>query len=122
MLFSVLIQSFGCNSPEELVNGVDLLSVKDNGRSFLSSSLEAEQRLLRQMGWNETEEDEYVITEDDKKEFQKLTNQVWLKAFLNVYPTWKRCLLSFDWLKATSMRKSVRIRLTIQHQFARLAH
>lgn len=68
-------QSFGCNSPEELVNGVDLLSVKDNGRSFLSSSLEAEQRLLRQMGWNETEEDEYVITEDDKKEFQKLTNQ-----------------------------------------------
>lgn len=69
-------QVFGCNSPEELVNGVDLLSVKDNGRSFLSSSLEAEQRLLRQMGWTETEEDEYVITEDDKKEFQKLTNQV----------------------------------------------
>ena len=63
-----------------MVNGVDLLSVKDNGRSFLSSSLEAEQRLLRQMGWNETEEDEYVITEDDKKEFQKLTNQVSLKV------------------------------------------
>uniref|UniRef100_A0A0L8GJQ6 Uncharacterized protein n=1 Tax=Octopus bimaculoides TaxID=37653 RepID=A0A0L8GJQ6_OCTBM len=68
-------QNYVCNSPQELVNGIDLLSMKDNSTSLLSSSLEAEQRLLREMGWNETEE-EYVITEDDKKEFQKLTNQV----------------------------------------------
>ncbi|GAB1608287.1 uncharacterized protein LOC115214039 isoform X1 [Argonauta hians] len=67
-------RNYICNSPQELVNGIDLLSMKDNGTSLLSSSLEAEQRLLREMGWNETEE-EYIITEDDKKEFQKLTNQ-----------------------------------------------
>ncbi|CAI9726206.1 1 isoform X2 [Octopus vulgaris] len=67
-------ENYVCNSPQELVNGIDLLSMKDNSTSLLSSSLEAEQRLLREMGWNETEE-EYIITEDDKKEFQKLTNQ-----------------------------------------------
>ncbi|XP_052825487.1 vasculin-like isoform X2 [Octopus bimaculoides] len=71
-------QNYVCNSPQELVNGIDLLSMKDNSTSLLSSSLEAEQRLLREMGWNETEE-EYVITEDDKKEFQKLTNQNYQK-------------------------------------------
>ncbi len=28
------------------------------------------------MGWNEADEEEYVITEDDMKEFQNLTKQV----------------------------------------------
>jgi len=60
----------------DLVNGVDNLSVADDG-SNLSSSLEAEQRLLREMGWNEDDE-EYEITEDEKKEFQNLSKQVQL--------------------------------------------
>ncbi|XP_036360915.1 vasculin isoform X5 [Octopus sinensis] len=75
--------NYVCNSPQELVNGIDLLSMKDNSTSLLSSSLEAEQRLLREMGWNETEE-EYIITEDDKKEFQKLTNQNYQKFGCNI--------------------------------------
>ena len=33
-------------------------------------------RLLKEMGWNETDDEEYVITEDDMKEFQNLTKQV----------------------------------------------
>ena len=28
------------------------------------------------MGWNEADEEEYVITEDDMKEFQNLSKQV----------------------------------------------
>lgn len=60
---------------EELVNGVDSLGLHDNG-THLSSSLEAEQRLLREMGWNEADEEEYEITEDDMKEFQNLSKQV----------------------------------------------
>lgn len=46
---------------------IERLSVTST--DHLSSSLEAEQRLLREMGWKETdeEEEEYVITEDDKK-------------------------------------------------------
>ena len=33
-------------------------------------------RLLREMGWNEADQEEYEITEDEKKEFQNLTKQV----------------------------------------------
>ncbi|CAH1774536.1 unnamed protein product [Owenia fusiformis] len=60
---------------EKLVNGVDSLSVKPEYH-MLSSSLEAEQRLLREMGWNEADQEEYVITEDEMKEFQNLTKQI----------------------------------------------
>jgi len=28
------------------------------------------------MGWNETDDEEYVITEDEKREFEKLSKQV----------------------------------------------
>ncbi|KAK2183752.1 hypothetical protein NP493_297g03009 [Ridgeia piscesae] len=56
---------------EPLVRGINDLSMSSVERSLLSSSLEAEQRLLREMGWNDDEE-EYVITEDDLREFQKL--------------------------------------------------
>ena len=34
-------------------------------------------RLLREMGWDEdNEDDDYVITEDDVREFQKLSSQI----------------------------------------------
>ena len=33
-------------------------------------------RLLREMGWNEADQEEYEITEDEKKEFQNLSKQV----------------------------------------------
>ncbi|XP_052775113.1 vasculin-like isoform X2 [Mya arenaria] len=60
---------------EELMNGVSGLNLSDHS-STLSSSLEAEQRLLREMGWNEADEEEYEITEDDMKEFANLSKQV----------------------------------------------
>lgn len=60
---------------EDLTNGFDDLSVSTEN-SNLSSSLEAEQRLLREMGWNEADDEEYEITEDDMKEFQNLSKQV----------------------------------------------
>ncbi|XP_060591040.1 vasculin-like protein 1 isoform X2 [Ruditapes philippinarum] len=60
---------------EDIVNGVDGLGLHEDD-SNLSSSLEAEQRLLREMGWNEADEEDYEITEDDMKEFQNLTKQV----------------------------------------------
>lgn len=59
----------------ELVNGIDRLGVEEGGH-LLSSSLEAEQRLLREMGWNEADQEEYEITEDEKKEFQNLSKQM----------------------------------------------
>lgn len=65
----------GSGESEELVNGVSSLGIHDNG-SHLSSSLEAEQRLLREMGWNEADDEDYEITEDEMKEFQNLTKQV----------------------------------------------
>ncbi|KAJ8305738.1 hypothetical protein KUTeg_016283 [Tegillarca granosa] len=58
---------------EGLRNGVDSIDVSSN--NVLSSSLEAEQRLLRAMGWNELDEEEYEITEDDKKKFQDLCSK-----------------------------------------------
>ncbi|KAL3868179.1 hypothetical protein ACJMK2_041011 [Sinanodonta woodiana] len=66
------------NKPGEnlLVNGIDNLEIEEaNDSSVLSSSLEAEQRLLREMGWNEADEEEYEITEDDMKEFQNRSKQ-----------------------------------------------
>lgn len=33
-------------------------------------------RLLREMGWDEADQEEYEITEDDMKEFQNLSKQV----------------------------------------------
>ncbi|KAL3868124.1 hypothetical protein ACJMK2_040960, partial [Sinanodonta woodiana] len=56
-----------------LLNGTDALE-NANDSSALSSSLEAEHRLLREMGWNEADE-EYEITEDDIKEFQNRLKQ-----------------------------------------------
>ncbi|KAL4237022.1 hypothetical protein ACF0H5_005406 [Mactra antiquata] len=60
---------------DELLNGVDSMGLHDNS-GLLSSSLEAEQRLLREMGWNEADDEEYEITEDDMKAFEDLTKQV----------------------------------------------
>ncbi|XP_074640220.1 vasculin-like protein 1 isoform X2 [Tubulanus polymorphus] len=59
---------------EDLSEKVDHLKIGPS--CLLSSSLEAEQRLLREMGWNEADDEEYVITEDDMKEFQNLSKQV----------------------------------------------
>ncbi|KAH3694677.1 vasculin-like protein 1 [Dreissena polymorpha] len=58
---------------DDVTNGVGALELDD---SNLSSSLEAEQRLLREMGWNEADEETYVITEDDMKEFQTLSKHL----------------------------------------------
>ena len=38
-------------------------------------------RLLREMGWNEADQEEYEITEDEKKEFQNLSKQVTCTGF-----------------------------------------
>lgn len=53
-----------------ITNGIGELEMNDNSEGLLSSSLEAEQRLLKEMGWTESDEEEYEITEDEKKEFQ----------------------------------------------------
>ena len=39
-------------------------------------------RLLREMGWNEADQEEYEITEDEKKEFQNLSKQVMCVFYL----------------------------------------
>ncbi|XP_063404258.1 vasculin-like protein 1 isoform X1 [Mytilus trossulus] len=56
---------------DQLTNGVERLAMDDSS-NMLSSSLEAEQRLLKEMGWNETDQEDYEITEADKKMFQDL--------------------------------------------------
>lgn len=63
-------------SDEHRVNGVDIskLSFSDEKEnSILSSSLEAEERLLREMGWKEevSDDENYApLTEDELKEFR----------------------------------------------------
>lgn len=61
---------------DKVVNGIDDIHVSPVEEKLLSSSLEAEQRLLREMGWNEADEEEYEITEDDMKEFYNLSKQM----------------------------------------------
>ena len=56
-------------------------------------------RLLKEMGWNETDDEEYVITEDDMKEFQNLTKQVrtyvWKELFRRLACRGITCILVF---------------------------
>jgi len=59
---------------ESIVNGLHDMSLA--AEHMLSSSLEAEQRLLKEMGWNEADDEEYEITEDDRKEFQNLSQKI----------------------------------------------
>lgn len=58
------------------VNHVDSLTINPGSsspmRAELSSSLEAERRLLREMGWQE-DKDEKPLTEDELREFQAIT-------------------------------------------------
>lgn len=67
------------------MNGIDItkLTVSDSEeKSVLSSSLEAEERLLREMGWKEecSDDDNYApITEDEMREFRDLTEKYPLK-------------------------------------------
>ncbi|MBN3302209.1 GPBL1 protein, partial [Amia calva] len=59
-------------------NGVSL-SLSDSDTEHLSSSLEAEHRLLKAMGWQEYPENDdnfLPLTEDEMKEFQVKTEQV----------------------------------------------
>ncbi|KAL5017052.1 hypothetical protein ScPMuIL_006641 [Solemya velum] len=65
-------QEGNCDTP--LRKSVEEMHVSE--RKLLSSSLEEEQRLLRMMGWKETDDEEYEITEDDMKYFQNLSKQV----------------------------------------------
>lgn len=64
---------------QEATSGVGRLSLGDSAAAEhtpLSSSLEAEQRLLREMGWKEevSDDDAYApLTEDELREFQYLT-------------------------------------------------
>ncbi|KAK3089228.1 hypothetical protein FSP39_001937 [Pinctada imbricata] len=60
---------------DKLSNGVDNLHLEESSQSLLSSSLEAEQRLLKEMGWTENDDEDYEITEDDKKKFQDLCSK-----------------------------------------------
>ena len=41
-------------------------------------------RLLKEMGWTEEDEEEYVITEDEKKEMQKNIQRVSCKKLFQV--------------------------------------
>lgn len=67
------------------VNGMNCKRVADEGggteKPVLSSSLEAEQRLLREMGWKEEgsgdEDDVYApLTEDEMREFENLSKKI----------------------------------------------
>uniref|UniRef100_A0A8D0HCK2 Vasculin n=1 Tax=Sphenodon punctatus TaxID=8508 RepID=A0A8D0HCK2_SPHPU len=54
----------------------------------LSSSLEAEHRLLKEMGWQEDSENDETcapLTEDEMREFQVISEQVRLKTYLFVF-------------------------------------
>lgn len=42
----------------------------------LSSSLEAEQRLLREMGWSEDDDENPPITEEEMREIQQLSKHI----------------------------------------------
>ncbi|XP_035217193.1 vasculin-like isoform X2 [Stegodyphus dumicola] len=72
------------NSPSEEnhVNGIDIskLSFSDEReKSFLSSSLEAEERLLREMGWKEevSDDENYApLTEDELREFRDRSEKI----------------------------------------------
>lgn len=65
---SPLLPSRRRRHPSSVSSGASLPSVDD---SQLSSSLEAEQRLLREMGWEEEEEeDDWQISEDEVREVQ----------------------------------------------------
>ncbi|XP_023674510.1 vasculin-like protein 1 [Paramormyrops kingsleyae] len=60
------------------------LSDSDNEPQFLSSSLEAEHRLLKAMGWQEHPENDesfQPLTEDELKEFQTKTEQLKKNSF-----------------------------------------
>ncbi|XP_048845801.1 vasculin-like protein 1 isoform X2 [Brienomyrus brachyistius] len=60
------------------------LSDSDNEPQFLSSSLEAEHRLLKAMGWQEHPENDesfQPLTEDELKEFQTKTEQLKNSSF-----------------------------------------
>ncbi|XP_064624357.1 vasculin-like [Lineus longissimus] len=61
---------------EDLRSSMETLKIDESGTDLLSSSLEAEQRLLREMGWKDEDDEEYVITEDDMKEFKNLSEQM----------------------------------------------
>ncbi|XP_054707865.1 vasculin-like isoform X2 [Uloborus diversus] len=64
------------NSEDHPVNGIDISKLSFNDekeKSFLSSSLEAEERLLREMGWKEevSDDENYApLTEDELREFR----------------------------------------------------
>ncbi|XP_013784208.1 vasculin-like [Limulus polyphemus] len=70
---------------EHCVNGINIekISIKDEEESedtnMLSSSLEAEERLLREMGWKEEclDDDDYApLTEEELQEFHNLTQKL----------------------------------------------
>ncbi|XP_022248820.1 vasculin-like protein 1 [Limulus polyphemus] len=76
---------FELHKRENYVNGINIekMSVKDDEESedinMLSSSLEAEERLLREMGWKEEclDDDNYApLTEEELKEFHSLTQKL----------------------------------------------
>ncbi|XP_042896034.1 vasculin isoform X2 [Parasteatoda tepidariorum] len=72
-------ESMESPSEEPHVNGIDISKLSfndsdDREKSFLSSSLEAEERLLREMGWKEevSDDENYApLTEDELREFQE---------------------------------------------------
>ncbi|XP_033737952.1 vasculin-like protein 1 isoform X1 [Pecten maximus] len=64
-------KAFEDGNVEKISNGVETIDFSDAENGLLSSSLEAEQRLLKSMGWNEADVEEYEITEDEKKKFQE---------------------------------------------------
>ncbi|XP_055933832.1 vasculin-like isoform X2 [Argiope bruennichi] len=74
--------SLQSSSEEHHVNGIDIskLSLSDEKeRSILSSSLEAEERLLREMGWKEevSDDENYApLTEDELREFRDRSEKI----------------------------------------------
>lgn len=71
---------------EKLVNSVGDLSVEPSPHpSILSSSIEAEERLLKEMGWTEDDE-EYEITEDDMQKFKSMQQLKQQNGFKRTLP------------------------------------
>ena len=62
-----------------MVNGFEELSLEsgggEGGLELLSSSLEAEQRLLREMGWSEDDE-QNAVTEEVMREMQQMSKDL----------------------------------------------
>lgn len=78
------------DSVTSCISNMDLLQVAEPDEKILSSSLEAEHRLLREMGWDEGAAEVVEITEEERREFEKqLQQKRQLNGVKATSPSWK---------------------------------